>query len=170
MKKDLTTYNLPMFLNNKTIVFGFNSTLGEQPNKENVAQASLFNYIKDNKGNTFAIVMNFYDNRFNSFTPFVSNDTYTAFVSTPMENTQFLTVLEPSSTEPYKSTVFISSDNFSNILKQMNEKCILNCIKWDMDISKYNLTSVGILHEVFELNPNINFKSELQVNGLQISR
>ena len=157
----------PMFKDGRPLVISFSATLGEQlETGGNVAQASLFGYIWDGDKNNFGFVFTFFDNRYLTFEPYVANDTYTAFVSSPFSTGPYTTVM----TGWYSHNMMISENNMRNIIADLNTQCRVECVKWHSDLSRYKFRSVGILHEVFIANKSDRLVSKLQVNGFELTR
>lgn len=157
----------PMFKDGRPLVMSFSPTLGEQlQTGGNVAQASLFGYVWDGDKSSFGFVFTFFDNRYAMYEPYVSNDTYTAFVSSPFSTGPYTTVMKGR----YSHNMMISEENMRNIIADLNTQCRVDCVKWHSDLSRYKLTSVGILHEVFVANTTHRVVSELQVDGFEVAR
>src|ERR1035437_5094296 len=108
----------------------------------------------------------FFDNRYAMYESYVSNDTYTAFVSSPFSTGPYTTVMKGR----YSHNMMISEENMRNIIADLNMQCMVDCVKWHSDLSRYKLTSVGILHEVFIATTTHRVVSELQVNGFEVAR
>lgn len=159
--------NEPMFKDGLPLVMSFNAALGEQRQTGgNVAQASLIGYISDGGENSFGFVFNFFDNRFLSFAPYVANDTYAAFVSAPFSAGPYTTAMKGR----YSHNMAITEQNMRNIIADLNTKCVVACVKWHSDLTKYKFKSVGILHEVFIANNTEQLISELEVKGFELAR
>lgn len=156
-----------MFKDGRPLVMSFNPTLGEQlQTGSNVAQASLFGYVWDGDKSSFGFVFTFFDNRYAMYESYVSNDTYTAFVSSPFSTGPYTTVVKGR----YSHNMMISEENMRNIIADLNTQCKVDCVRWHSDLSRYKFTSVGILHEVFVANTTHRVVSELQVNGFEVAR
>lgn len=156
-----------MFKDGRPLVMSFNATLGEQQQTgANVAQASLIGYLWDGDKNSFGFVFSFFDNRYSTYTPYVSNDTYAAFVAAPFSTGPYCTVMQGR----YSHNIAITEENMRNIIADLNTRCRVDCVKWHSDLSQYKFTAVGILHEVFMDNKAERLVSELKVNGFEIAR
>lgn len=156
-----------MFKDGRPLVMSFNPTLGEQiQTGGNVAQASLFGYVWDGDNSSFGFVFTFFDNRYAMYESYVSNDTYTAFVSSPFSTGPYTTVMKGR----YSRNIMISEENMRNIIADLNTQCKVDCVRWHSDLSRYKFTSIGILHEVFVANTTHRVVSELQVDGFEVAR
>jgi hypothetical protein len=157
----------PLFKDGRPLVMSFNVRLGEQIQAaENVAQASLYGYVWDGDKNSFGFVFTFFDNRYGMYESYVSNDTYTAFVSSPFSTGPYTTVMNGQ----YSHNMMISEKNMRNIIGDLNTQCRVDCVKWHSDLSRYKFTAIGILHEVFIADKSQRVVSELQVHGFELAR
>lgn len=132
-----------------------------------IAQLSFVSYFRDKNGSIFAIVIALYDNRFSSYKATVMNDTSVAFVSTPISTNQYITKTNksaPMTNGTYDDYHFyevnISYENFTNIINSLNAYVApqkeWKGVTFDTDILSYEITQVGVLHEVFVNNNNSN--------------
>lgn len=145
-----------------------------------IAQLSFVSYFSDKNGNKFAIVVALHDNRYRSYAPSIMNDTFTAFVSTPIETNKYITRLSGFMTnrsyKDYRLYEYnITYDNFTNIITALNAY-VRPQIGWkgsnfDTDVLSYEITQVGILHEVFvESDPNNVVACAIRGRKLAVNR
>jgi hypothetical protein len=143
-------------------------TTGEQP----IGQVSLFAYFRDRTtGKLFAVLMLLFDNRLGidgTYVPYVSDDLRTPFVSMPLNARAGYATLSPASSSatgiPWTGLRFfrghIGQDNFRSMLHDINAYCLSHrdapfceaapssADAFTEDVTNYDITSFGILHEV----------------------
>lgn len=117
---------------------------------DGVGQFSFIVYLKDAKA-TYAVVFNIKDNRFDTYEPFVSHDTFTTFLSVPPGKTKFATT---EIGEKFK--VAISEANW----KEINAA---------LGASDPVITQYGLLHEAYVQDGQYT-RTYLEVSDFDITR
>jgi hypothetical protein len=154
-----------------------------------VGQVSLFAYFRDRiTGKAFALLLALFDNRagtHGTYPPYVAHDTYTPFVSTPLNGLAAYATQSPYSASFTGATWtglrffrgHVTQDNFRQALNDINAWCAAHpaaqLCATDLRLGtafsnnpfNYELTDFGVLHEVFRGGPLGNLSMGMHISG-----
>jgi len=156
---------------------------------EPVGQVAVFAYFRDRfTGKTFALLLGVFDSRsatVATYTPAVAHDGATPFVSVPFGGAVYATTPAVSARftgTPWQGLRFfrahVTQDNFRRALADINAYCRAHLLArycdrdpfiltaYSSDVSDYEITDCGVIHEIFRDGPDSNISMAVHVYDL----
>jgi hypothetical protein len=145
---------------------------------DGVAQLTFVLYAQDGSGKTFAVVFSAWDNRYDTHEVSTMYDYQVPFVSTPLRNTRYCTLMPDSATMFTGNSANLRTFRFT--MTDENLRHIIDDLNvWQREkgrpeflptLAKYQLGLTGILQEIFLLTPYQKVKNTVRFSGIEIMR